>query len=113
LIARIDRVCIADRSTGSFFNEKEIDMNIKKMILILVSIAATGSVLAQAPTTGKTRAEVLRELEQARAAGQMSVPDAQYPRLVAADSRGGIAAPSAAITDCKTHQQIDPIYSGA
>lgn len=87
-------------------------MNVKKMILVIAALAASGSVLAQAPAAGKTRAEVQRELEQARAAGQMSVPDAQYPRL-AAGSKGGMAAPSVAVADCGTHQKIDPIYSGA
>lgn len=87
-------------------------MSIKQMILVFAALAASGSVLAQAPAAGKSRAEVQRELAQARAAGLVSVPDAQYPRLVAG-SKSGMAAPSAALADCKSHQKVDPIYSGA
>ncbi|AIY41229.1 hypothetical protein LT85_2071 [Collimonas arenae] len=88
-------------------------MNIKQMTVFFASMAMAGSVVASAPVAEKTRADVLRELEQARAAGQMSVPDAQYPRLADGASKSGMAAPSAAITDCKTHRNIDPVYSGA
>jgi hypothetical protein len=88
-------------------------MNAKKMMLVIAVLAASGSVLAQAPAAGKTRAEVLRELEQARAAGQMSVPDAQYPRLATAGSKAGAAAPSSAVADCGSHQKAVSIYSGA
>ncbi|MEO6919359.1 MAG: DUF4148 domain-containing protein [Collimonas sp.] len=88
-------------------------MHIKQMTVFLASMAVAGSVLASAPVAGKTRVEVLRELEQARAAGQMSVPDAQYPRLAVDGGKGGRAAPSAALASCMQHQKIDPVYSGA
>jgi hypothetical protein len=86
-------------------------MNIKQISFVVVLLAATGSAMAQAPAAGKTRAEVIRELEQARAAGQMSVADAHYPKLAAGGSKSGMAAPSQAIVD-ETHQKIDPVYSG-
>ncbi|MDB5765582.1 MAG: hypothetical protein JWQ61_396 [Collimonas fungivorans] len=88
-------------------------MNIKQMSLVVVLLAAAGSVMAQssAPAAGKTRAEVVRELEQARAAGQMSVADAHYPKIPADGSKGGMAAPSKPVTD-ESHQKIDPVYAG-
>lgn len=88
-------------------------MNIKQMSVVVVLLAATGSVMAQssAPAAGKTRAEVVRELEQARAAGQMSVGNAQYPKTPDGGSKGGMAAPSKPVTD-ESHQKIAPVYAG-
>jgi len=91
----------------------EKQMKIKKMSVVIVLLAAAGSVMAQpaAPAAGKTRAEVVRELEQARAAGQMSVADAQYPKTPAGGSKGGTAAPSEPVAD-ESHQKVDPVYAG-
>jgi len=88
-------------------------MNIKQMSVVVVLLAAAGSVMAQssAPAPGKTRAEVVRELEQARAAGQMSVGNAQYPKTPDGGSKGGMAAPSKPVTD-ESHQKIAPVYAG-
>lgn len=88
-------------------------MNIKKMSVAVVLLAATASVMAQspAPAAGKTRVEVVRELEQARAAGQMSVADAHYPKTPEGGSKGGAAAQSKPVTD-ESHQKIDPVYAG-
>ncbi|AMO95865.1 hypothetical protein CFter6_3217 [Collimonas fungivorans] len=92
-------------------------MNIKQMSVVVVLLAAAGSVMAQssaqssAPAAGKTRAEVVRELEQARAAGQMSVGNAQYPKTPDGGSKGGMAAPSKPVTD-ESHQKIAPVYAG-
>lgn len=108
-------------------------MNVKQLLAVATLLTATGSVMAQplasgntraadqmvvsetqypiqksqAPSTGKTRAEV----KQAHAAKQVSVPDAQYPRLATGGSKGGMAAPSQAVTD-EAHQKVDPVYSG-
>ena len=88
-------------------------MKIKKMSVVIVLLAAAGSVMAQpaAPAAGKTRAEVVRELEQARAAGQMSVAGAQYPKTPDGGSKGGTAAPSEPVAD-ESHQKVDPVYAG-
>jgi len=86
-------------------------MNFKQASIFLASLAIAGSALAQAPAAGKSRAEVVRELEQARAAGQMSVADAHYPKQPASGSTGGMAAPSKPVTD-ESHQKIDPAYAG-
>jgi hypothetical protein len=91
----------------------EKQMNIKKMSVAVVLLAAAGGLMAQpaAPAAGKTRAEVVRELEQAHAAGQMSVADAHYPKAPEGGSKDGMAAPSEPVAD-ESHQKVDPAYAG-
>jgi|GEM_PF-1182668 len=88
-------------------------MNIKQISIAVVLLAAAASAMAQssAPAAGKTRAEVVRELEQARAAGQMSVADAHYPKTPDGGSKDGMAAPSKPVAD-ESHQKVDPAYAG-
>jgi hypothetical protein len=96
-----------------FLKKPEKQMNIKQMSVVVVLLAATGGVMAQAsaPAAGKTRAEVVRELEQARAAGEMSVADAHYPKTPVGGSKNGMAAPSEPVVD-ESHQNIKPAYAG-
>ena len=61
-------------------------MNIKKISAAVLMLSLAGAALAEAPypedshfVSTKTRAEVIAELQQARANGELPVNDATYP----------------------------------
>ncbi|WDZ97019.1 DUF4148 domain-containing protein [Herbaspirillum sp. WKF16] len=61
-------------------------MNTRHLLIALVLAAASSAVTAetyaQTPAAhGKTRAQVVDELKQARADGSMTVADSEYPKL--------------------------------
>jgi len=69
-------------------------MNVKSLILAVASIATTTSAFAQEfvqPDAGfvstKSRAEVVSELDQARAAGTLRLVDSEYPVIEFAPAR--------------------------
>lgn len=76
-------------------------MAINQLAAALVLTVLSGSVLANAPTatssasTPKTRAQVVAELQQARANGEISVGDADYPyqpKFVSTKTRAEVVA---------------------
>ncbi|MFC5474148.1 DUF4148 domain-containing protein [Paraherbaspirillum soli] len=96
-------------------------MNAKQLIAVVTLLTAAGSVMAQAPSAGKTRAQVIAEMKEARANGEMSVPDSQYPRLASdankgrgkSGSKGNAPTAVQEVTSCASHQANSSIYSGA
>ncbi|KAF1036274.1 MAG: hypothetical protein GAK35_04096 [Herbaspirillum frisingense] len=64
-------------------------MNTRHLLIALALAVTSGAVTAetayaQSPASqGKTRAQVIEELKQARADGSMIISDAEYPRLPA------------------------------
>lgn len=64
-------------------------MNTRHLLIALALAATSGAVLAQNVSTqaanvqGKSRAQVIEELKQARADGSLSVADYDYPALPA------------------------------
>ncbi|MBB5390646.1 MULTISPECIES: DUF4148 domain-containing protein [unclassified Herbaspirillum] len=64
-------------------------MNTRHLLIALALAATSGAVLAQNVSVqaqnvqGKTRAQVIEELKQARADGTLTVSDYDYPRLPA------------------------------
>jgi hypothetical protein len=62
-------------------------MNTRHLLLAAVLIAGTASSYAQnigeAPSPGKTRAQVIQELVDAKASGELNYSDVDYPKLPA------------------------------
>ncbi|WP_317203687.1 DUF4148 domain-containing protein [Janthinobacterium sp.] len=56
-------------------------MNAKQLIAALLTVAASAAAFAQAPAVGLTRAEVTAELLRARAAGELSTGESDYPKM--------------------------------
>lgn len=61
-------------------------MNTRHLLIAIALAATSGAVTAETyaqsiPAAGKTRAQVIEELKQARADGSMAIGDADFPRL--------------------------------
>ncbi|MFC5475447.1 DUF4148 domain-containing protein [Paraherbaspirillum soli] len=92
-------------------------MNAKQLIAAVAVFAAAGSAFADASyppetkvTSSKTRAEVIAEMEQARAQGLMNQSDAVYP--LEAQVKSSEQARKLA-TQSKPGREVDATYSGA
>lgn len=91
---------VHDRSVRRFFvNYRKKKMAINQLAAALFLTVLSGSVLADAPNpqsvTPKTRAEVVAELIQARANGELNISDADYPstpKFVSTKSRAQVIA---------------------
>lgn len=101
-------------------------MKTKQLIAVLALTAATGAAFAQTvSTTGeslspKTRAQVVTELQQAKAQGQLQSNEASYPVLtntvLANDTASGANRAQMAANDKKTDRNgttNSSLYSGA
>lgn len=99
-------------------------MNVKRLIATVAVLSATGSVFAQtgeyiepAPfVSTKTRAEVIAELNQARAAGMLDVPDYGFPVVQATSepkTRDEVRAEAVEYLNTHPNGVVDSIYSGS
>lgn len=97
-------------------------MNAKKMMIAAAVFAAAGSAYATTDITGnfedftnvpstKTRAEVIAELKQAKAQGQVASTEWVEPSTLATKStRTREEVRAEAIQYAKTHHKINPDY---
>ncbi len=95
-------------------------MNIKKISAAVVMLSLAGAALAEAPypadskfVSTKTRAEVVAELQQARANGELAINDATYPEKDIASAPVSTKTRAQVMEELKQYQQANanPSYA--